>query len=129
MCATPSGRPASRPHTARLRRSRRELVRDEVWVELERRRVTSALVPFSGRVGAGGEAGTIVLSLLNGRSVEIWPSEWREELGDALEAPVWDRFGAFAGQPRISGTVTWTTADRTVIVAGRRGGERFEEQL
>jgi hypothetical protein len=25
--------------------------------------------------------------------------------------------------------VAWTTADRTLIVAGRRGGERFEEQL
>jgi hypothetical protein len=27
------------------------------------------------------------------------------------------------------GTVTWTTADRTLIVAGRRGDERFEERL
>jgi hypothetical protein len=104
-------------------------VRDELWPELEQRGVTSALVPFSGRAGAGGETGTIVLVLLDGRSVEIWPSESREELAHALEAPVWDRFGAFAGQAQISGTVTWTTADRTVIVAGRRGGERFEEQL
>ena len=91
--------------------------------------MASASVPFSGRAGAGGETGTIVLSLLNGRLVEIWPSEWREELAHALEAPVWDCFGAFAGQPRMSGTVTWTTADRTLIVAGRRGDERFEEQL
>jgi hypothetical protein len=129
MCARRSGRLASRPHTARLRLSRHELGRDEVWVELARRRVTSASVPFSGRAGAGGESGTIVLSLLDGGSVEIWSSEWREELGHALDAPVWDRFGAFAGQPRISGAVTWTTADRTLIVAGRRSGERFKERL
>ena len=96
---------------------------------LDRRLVASASVPFSGRPGAGGKTGTIVLSLLNGRLVEIWPSEWREELAHALVAPVWDCFGAFAGQPRMSGTVTWTTADRTLIVAGRRGDERFEEQL
>jgi hypothetical protein len=28
--------------------------------------------------------------------------------------------GSFAGHPRISGMVTWTTADRTVVVAGQR---------
>ena len=128
-CRTPSGREASGPHTARLRRSRRELTHDEVWTELERRGVTVASVRFSGRAGAGGETGTIALSLLDGRSAEIWSSEWREELAYALEAPVWDRFGAFAGHPRISGAVTWTTVDRTVVVAGRRGAQRFEEVL
>jgi len=128
-CRTPSGREAARPHTARLRRGRRELVRYQVWAELERRGATSASVPFSGRAGAGGETGTIVLSLLDGRSVEITPWACRDELTYALEAPVWDRFGSFAGQPRISATVTWTAADRTVVIAGRRGGERFEELL
>jgi hypothetical protein len=128
-CRTPSGRTTWRPHTARLRRGRRELVRDEVWAELEQRGATSALVPFSGRAGTAGETGTIVLSHLDGRSVEIRHSDWQDELTHALEAPVWDRFGSFAGHPRTSGTVAWTTADRTLIVAGRRGSERFEEQL
>ena len=104
-------------------------MRDEVWAELERRGATSALVSFSGRAGTGGETGTIVLSYLDGRSVEIRHSDWQHELTHALEGPVWDRFGSFAGHPRISGTLAWTTADRTLIVAGRRGGERFEEQL
>ena len=35
--------------------------------------------------------------------------------------------GSFAGQPQISGTVTWTTADRRVVIKGRRRNERFEE--
>jgi hypothetical protein len=55
-CSTPTGREASRVHTARLRRARRELVwRPAVWEELERRGAARrgasvALVPFSGRV-------------------------------------------------------------------------------
>ena len=129
VCRTPSGREASGPHTARLRRGRHELTHNEAWTELERRGVTVASVPFTGIAGAGGETRTITLWLLGGRSIEIWSSEWREELASALEAPVWDRFGSFAGHPRITGTVTWTTADRTLTVSGRRRGERFKEVL
>jgi hypothetical protein len=51
--------------------------------------------------------------------VERWSS--RDELCYALEAPIWDRFGSFASQPPIAGTVTWTTADRRVVIGGRRG--------
>jgi hypothetical protein len=64
------------------------------------------------------EAGELV-------DVERWMS--RDELCYALEAPVWDRFGTFAGQPLISGFVTWTASDRLVVMSGRRGHERFEE--
>ena len=129
MCRTLSGRDAAGPHTARLRRGRREVVRVEVWAWLERRGVTSGSVPFSRRAVAGGEIGTIVLSVLDGRSVEIGRFACRDELVYALEAPVWDRFGSFAGHPRISGTVVWTTRDRILAVVGRRGGEHFEELL
>jgi hypothetical protein len=69
-----------------------------------------------------------VLSRLDGDelvSVDRWVG--REELAYALAAPLWDRLGLFAGQPRIVGTVTWSAAERSVVIAGRRGGERFEE--
>lgn len=59
--------------------------------------------------------------------VERWIG--RDELAFALEAPVWDRYGSFAGHPRIGGTVTWTVADRSVVIAGVRGRERFEEVI
>ena len=51
--------------------------------------------------------------------VERWTS--RDELAYALEAPVWDRFGTFAGQPFIRGEVIWTVADRSVVIVGTRG--------
>ena len=51
----------------------------------------------------------------------------RDELGEAVEKKVWDRFGSFAGQPQIASTVVWTTADRRVVIEGRRGNQRFEE--
>jgi hypothetical protein len=131
MCRTPSGREASRPHTARLRRGRLELVGDEVWEELERRAATVAIVPFSGRAGAGGRTGTITLGRLEGDElveVERW-SGGRDELGYALEAPVWDRFGGFAGQPQVRGTVTWMLAERRVVIEGQRRDAAFEEDL
>jgi hypothetical protein len=60
-------------------------------------------------------------------NVERWTS--RDELRYALEGPVWDRFGSFAGQPHIAGTVVWTTADRRVVIEGRPAATRFEELL
>jgi hypothetical protein len=99
-----------------------------VWEELERRGAQIAIVPFSGRAGRGGEVGTIVLSRVCGGELaddKRWT--WRDELAHALEAPVWDRYGSFAGQPAIRGTVTWTVADRQIAIAGKRGHEAFEE--
>ena len=87
-----------------------------------------AIVPFSGRAGQGATTATITLSRVEGGAlvdVERWSS--RDELAYALEAPVWDRFGAFAGQPLIRGEVIWTGEDRTVVIVGRRGDQPFEE--
>jgi hypothetical protein len=127
-CRTPSGREASHTHEARLRPGGRELLSSEaVWQELEARGATLATVLFSGRAGRGGRIERIALSRVDGDElidIERWTSR---ELGHALEAPVWDRFGSFAGQPPIAGTVRWTTADRRVVIEGRRGDARFEE--
>jgi hypothetical protein len=97
-----------------------------VWEALERRGATIAVVPFAGRAGEGGGVGATVLSRLDGDelvSVDRWVG--REELAYALASPLWDRFGLFAGQPRSVGTVRWSAAERSVVIAGRRGGERF----
>ena len=59
--------------------------------------------------------------------VDVEPWTGRDELGYALEAPIWDRFGSFAGQPLITGTVIWTPTDRRVVIEGRRGDKHFEE--
>jgi hypothetical protein len=130
-CHTPSGREASRPHTARLRPGRRELAgREAVWEELERRGATVAVVPFSGRAGLGGTTGTITLSGFAGDElvdVERWTG--RDELALALEGPVSDRYCRFAGHPWIRGTVTWSLTDRCILITGRRGDEAFEESL
>ena len=131
LCRTPSGREASQPHAARLRPGRGELAgRNAVWEELERRGAAIAVVPFSGRAGGGGRTGTITLSRLDGDElieVERWSA--RDELALALEGPVWDRYGEFAGHPWIRGTVTWTVAERCILIAGQRGDEPFEEAL
>ena len=112
-----------------MRPAHGELVGHQVvWEELERRGATIAVIPFSGRTAEGGRTGAITLSRLEGVElvdVERWSG--RDELTLALEGPVWDRYAAFAGQPWIRGTVTWTVADRGILIAGKRGGEAFEE--
>jgi hypothetical protein len=99
-----------------------------VWEELERRGVTVAVVPFWGRAGSGGRTDTIkLLRLEDGKLVDVerWTS--RDELCYALEAPVWERFGTFAGHPLIRSEVIWSAEDKTVVITGRRGDRRFEE--
>jgi hypothetical protein len=101
-----------------------------VWEELARRGATVAVVPFSGRAGHGGTTGTITLSGFAGDElvdVERWTG--RDELALALEGPVWDRYGQFVGHPWIRGTVTWSLADRCILIAGQRGDKAFEEAL
>lgn len=120
-CRTPSGRQASHTHEARLRPGRHELVLDEsVWQAIEARgdgRFGSVRRPC----GRGGRVDRIVLSrLVGGELVDVERRTDRDELCYALEAPVWDRFGSFAGQPQIAGTVVWTRADRRVVIEGRR---------
>lgn len=128
-CSTPSGREASRVHTARLRPARRELVwRAAVWDELERRGANVAVVPFLGRAGSGGRTDRIkLLRLEDGELLDIerWTS--RDELCQALEAPVWERFGTVVGQPLIRGEVLWSAEGQIIVVSGRRGDRQFEE--
>jgi hypothetical protein len=78
----------------------------------------------------GGHTDRICLSrLLDGELVELNACTAFDELAYALGAPVWDRYGTFAGHPLIRGTVTWHTRDRRVVIAGQRGHEPFEETV
>jgi hypothetical protein len=98
--------------------------------ELERRGALVAVVPFWGRAGQGGTTATIRLCRVEGDEVidvERWSS--RDELAYALEAPVWDRFGLFAGLQLTRGEVIWTVEERSVAIVGTRGDRRFEETV
>ena len=86
-----------------------------------------AVVSFSGKAERGGSITAITLGRVDGQeplAVEWWD---RDELAYALEGPVWDRFGGFAGQPAVRGMVLWTVPDRLVVIAGQRGDQWFEE--
>ena len=102
--------------------------RTAVWDELERRGVSVATVPFRGRAGQGGEIDVIRLQRVRdeeSREVRLWPDS--DELANALAAPVWGRFGTFAGHPFVRAEVIWTVDGRSVVIVGRRGERRFEE--
>ncbi|HEV3053985.1 MAG TPA: hypothetical protein VGX45_04970 [Solirubrobacteraceae bacterium] len=102
--------------------------RATVWAELERRGISIATVPFRGRAGQGGEIDAIRLQRVrNGEphEVRLWPDS--DELANALAAPVWNRFGTFAGQPFVRAEVIWTVDRRSVVIVGRRGERRLEE--
>ena len=129
LCKTPTGRRASQPHTARLQRGRRELFAEEqVWEELERWEAAVALVRFSGGGGNQGSIAAVTLEDAKKRELARWGSG-EGELPEALAAPIWGRYALFRGHPRISGLLMWDVQERQVVVAGERGGQKFEELL
>jgi hypothetical protein len=102
--------------------------RAAVWEELERRGATGAIVLFWGRAGRGGRSEMVTLLRLEGEQlVEVERRSGRDELCYALEAPVWGRFGTFAGHPLVRGEVLWRAGDRCVLIHARRGDRPFEE--
>jgi hypothetical protein len=127
-CRGPSGRAASRPHAARLGPARRELaVTDAIWRALERIGASVALVRFAA--GRGLPASVEVVALAgNGGELGRWQAG-ESELSDALAAPVWARYGSFRGQPPITATLRWSVAERSLSLAGSRGGEPFAQTL
>ena len=127
-CVSPSGRTATGPHAARRGPARGELsVVEEVWRALERTAANVARVRFAGG-GARRASVEIVVAAAGGGELARWRAG-ESELGDALAAPVWARYGGFRGQPPIAGTLSWSVAERSVMLAGGRGSERFAETL
>jgi len=129
LCRTPTGRRAAHPHTARLVPGRRELfAQQRVWEELERWEAAAALVRFSGGGGTRGSIASVTLEDTEKRELVRW-SSGEGELPEALAAPVWGRWALFRGHPPISGLLMWDVHKRQVIVAGERGGQKFDELL
>jgi hypothetical protein len=127
LCKTPTGRRAGQPHTARLHPGRRELFAEPgVWEELERWEAATALVRFSGGGSSHGSIAAVTLEDAKGRTLARWQSG-EGELPEALAAPIWGRYALFRGHPRISGLLMWDVRERQVVIAGERGGEKFEE--
>jgi predicted nucleic acid-binding Zn ribbon protein len=129
LCKTPTGRRAGQPHTARVHPGRRELFAEQrVWEELERWEAAVALVRFSGGGGSRGSIAAVTLEDAERRELARWGSG-EGELPEALAAPIWGRYALFRGHPRIGGLLMWDAPARQVVVAGERGGQKFEELL
>lgn len=86
-----------------------------------------SVVPYVGRAGRGGEIEEIRLQRVRDGEpceVRLWPDS--EEFACALAAPVWGRFGTFAGHPLVRAEVIWTVDRRSVAIIGRRGEQRLQ---
>ena len=125
-------RQASRPaaHGAAAATGRRELFAEQdVWQELERWGAAVALVRFSG--GGGSQGSIAAVTLEDAEEARAWPAggSGEGELPEALAAPIWARYALLRGHPRISGLLMWDVHERQVVVAGERGGQKFDELL
>ena len=96
--------------------------------ELERWEAATALVRFSGGGGSQGSIAAVTLEDAKKRELARWRSG-EGELPEALAAPIWARYALFRGHPRISGLLMWDAQERQVVIAGERGGQKFEELL
>lgn len=113
------------PHGSAVTR-RFELFGTAVWEELERRKIAEARVAFSGCAGRGGLIERVTYVGTDTQRAHTW---LRDELSFALEAPVWERYGSFAGHPAIHADVVWRATNRAIVIRGSRGDERFEERV
>jgi predicted nucleic acid-binding Zn ribbon protein len=99
-----------------------------VWRELERWGASAALVGFSGGGGRPGSIAAVTLEDAGKKELARW-GNGEGELPEALAAPIWGRYALFRGHPRITGLVMWDVKERQVVVAGERGGQKFDEVL
>ena len=82
-------------------------------------------------LGGGGSQGcraAVALEDAKKRELARWGSG-EGELPEALAAPIWGRYALFRGHPRISGLLMWDAPARQVVIAGERGGQKFEKLL
>ena len=124
----------------------------EVFERLRERGAARAVVEFSGGNDAGG-ADSVVLYDSAGETigeVNDGPpgSRWDPELGrfvevpitpdqrlavglaEALEGPVYEEYGSFAGDFSVGGRVTWDAEKGTVTVSGEESEYvPFEKEL
>ncbi|MGH2885721.1 MAG: hypothetical protein ACRDPA_23980 [Solirubrobacteraceae bacterium] len=99
-----------------------------MWEELERWDAAAAFVRFSGGGGSQGSIGAVTLEDGEKRVLARWGAG-EGELPEALAAPIWGRYALFRGHPRITGLLMWDLNERCVLIAGERGGEKFDQLL
>jgi hypothetical protein len=82
---------------------------------------------FVSRAEAAAGAASARSRSRTARSACLLGGEWGGP--EALAAPIWGRYALFRGHPRITGLLVWDVKERCVLVAGERGGERFDRVL
>lgn len=115
------------------------MTRDETFAELAKRGFAKVVVHYSGGNDEGGVDQDIELLLANGQlgdtmSEPTWPAQWDgqkwleptevtedDRLAHDLCAPVYDKWGGFAGDFCTDGTITWDVTARTVTDSGEIG--------
>jgi hypothetical protein len=98
-----------------------------VWTALSALGVVSATVEFSGGNDEGG-ADRVMVQFTGGQQPDLLSAlDGGEPLADQtalralirkLEEPVYYRYGGFAGEFYVSGSIRWSVPDRTVEYTG-----------
>lgn len=119
-----------------------KLRRVELWAELRKRGVAKVSVEFSG---GGDEGGVGDITLFNAAGEEIgtleerypvwngkewvhkYPSDPDLVLVETLCSPVYEKYGTFAGEFYVSGTVDYDVEAGTVKMSYSETVEEWEE--
>ncbi len=97
-------------------------------MELERRELIEAVVPFCCQSGGGWTTHSVRLRSDRPSLGYVTSCPADDELLFALAEPLWAQCGFFAGQS-ARGEVVWNVQDRRVTIAGTRGGQPFREEV
>ena len=101
-----------------------------VYDELEKRGVIVASVSFSGGGDEGG-ADDIILTHKDGHTSELDPYQYGTcgddyNLVTALAEPLYEKYGGFAGEFHVSGTLVYDVVGRTKKMSGYESVEHEE---
>lgn len=110
------------------------MTKDEVFAEIRKRDANLAVVSFSGGNDEGGaDSITLYMRTVTDKqtsSIEVGTVEPdSDDFAVALEQPVRDKYGSFAGDFDVSGDLKWDATARTCVMTGEESQwESFEPE-
>lgn len=89
----------------------------EVFEMLEKLNIAQVIVEFSG---GDDEGGTDNIIAENNEGHPVTFTENEDKLVEALQLPIYERYGSFTNQPFVNGELIWDTKNKSLTVKGRQ---------
>lgn len=98
--------------------------RQLAFARLKEKGVARAEVEFSGGYDEGGVDS---ISLYDSEGIVVEKLNVEDGFGEVLSIPIYEKYWSFAGEPSVTGVVSWDVANETITISGDERSY-FEEE-